>query len=520
MAIKKNSNFGNGHFTGNGCKQCSTGGNTTSSTSSCGCVTNLGYIANSASGFVISSTGNNAIVPLANSTLAGLLSPAQFLILESIIDTDTIFTITQNSTYVELIDDGTPENSIINFVVNGIQVGSVGLDGDMPKWTLDGILDPTVFAATPIDTATRDTLGNVAGYFIYNLDNSFFEYNDGSTWITFAGGGGGATNLGTSLASNAVIVTSSTGTDAIIPAATTSLAGAMSSTDKTNLTGAVNSIGTPTLNISNVLTIPYTSVNGSTTLVSVDMSALSSTSYTDEEAQDATGSILVDSTTIDFTYTDSTPAITASVKISSTAGNIISVSGSGLYATNTTTANNGITRTGNNIQLGGLLVQNTTIDGDGNILSLSNLAELVINAASITIESANTTNIIGATSVTLNSSGGSYKMVSLPAKILETDVIYYNSSTDTLVKGSKYSSTTSFSSVADRTKDVILLNGTTISLPAANTVQDRVWCFKNISTTVDVIINAPDNIDGTDSLEILPLANARIMSDGVTYWII
>lgn len=38
------------------------------------------------------------------------------------------------------------------------------------------------------------------------------------------------------------------------------------------------------------------------------------TTYTDEEAQDAVGTILVDSTTIDFTYADATPSITASVK--------------------------------------------------------------------------------------------------------------------------------------------------------------------------------------------------------------
>lgn len=35
--------------------------------------------------------------------------------------------------------------------------------------------------------------------------------------------------------------------------------------------------------------------------------------YSDEEAQDAVGTILVDSSTIDFTYSDATPSITASV---------------------------------------------------------------------------------------------------------------------------------------------------------------------------------------------------------------
>ncbi|MDF2747923.1 MAG: hypothetical protein K0S98_2210 [Propionibacteriaceae bacterium] len=38
------------------------------------------------------------------------------------------------------------------------------------------------------------------------------------------------------------------------------------------------------------------------------------TAYTDEMAQDAVGAMLVDGTTIDFTYTDATPALTAEVK--------------------------------------------------------------------------------------------------------------------------------------------------------------------------------------------------------------
>jgi len=35
--------------------------------------------------------------------------------------------------------------------------------------------------------------------------------------------------------------------------------------------------------------------------------------YTDEQAQDAVGGILVDSSTIDFTYSDATPSITADI---------------------------------------------------------------------------------------------------------------------------------------------------------------------------------------------------------------
>lgn len=55
--------------------------------------------------------------------------------------------------------------------------------------------------------------------------------------------------------------------------------------------------------------------------VSIDLSELSTTTlpegsnlyYTDERAQDAVGAMLVDSGTIDFTYTDATPALTAIV---------------------------------------------------------------------------------------------------------------------------------------------------------------------------------------------------------------
>jgi len=36
--------------------------------------------------------------------------------------------------------------------------------------------------------------------------------------------------------------------------------------------------------------------------------------YTDEQAQDAVGSILVDSSTVDFTYNDAAPSITATAR--------------------------------------------------------------------------------------------------------------------------------------------------------------------------------------------------------------
>lgn len=51
--------------------------------------------------------------------------------------------------------------------------------------------------------------------------------------------------------------------------------------------------------------------------VTVAANGSAGTSYTNEEAQDAVGTILVDSATIDFTYDDATPSITAIVKADS-----------------------------------------------------------------------------------------------------------------------------------------------------------------------------------------------------------
>lgn len=55
-------------------------------------------------------------------------------------------------------------------------------------------------------------------------------------------------------------------------------------------------------------------VGSGLTLSSGTLSASGGGSYTDEEAQDAVGGILTDTSTIDFTYSDGTPSITADVK--------------------------------------------------------------------------------------------------------------------------------------------------------------------------------------------------------------
>jgi len=65
------------------------------------------------------------------------------------------------------------------------------------------------------------------------------------------------------------------------------------------------------------MTDAVSSVNGQTGVVSLDSDDISEGStnlyFTDERAQDAVGTILVDSASIDFTYNDGTPSITAAV---------------------------------------------------------------------------------------------------------------------------------------------------------------------------------------------------------------
>lgn len=83
------------------------------------------------------------------------------------------------------------------------------------------------------------------------------------------------------------------------------------------------------------------SVNGQAGVVVLDTDDIAEGAnlyFTDERAQDAVGTILVDSATVDFTYNDGTPSITASVKNNSIDENMLtaSVAGDGLAGGNGT----------------------------------------------------------------------------------------------------------------------------------------------------------------------------------------
>lgn len=77
----------------------------------------------------------------------------------------------------------------------------------------------------------------VAGQVYYSsADVTFYGWN-GTTWLNLGNQGAGNCDLSFSRDGTTVTVISSTGNDAILPVATTSLAGVMSATDKTKLDG-------------------------------------------------------------------------------------------------------------------------------------------------------------------------------------------------------------------------------------------------------------------------------------------
>src|SRR6187402_2131472 len=122
----------------------------------------------------------------------------------------------------------------------------------------------------------------------------------------------GATNLTYTPSSTQGMVNSDTGTDAVIPLADSTNAGLLKPSKYTVLENTTN---TNSGDQTSIVGIAGTKVQYNTSLTDGDFLFVGDiTTYTDEEAQDAVGNILVDSSTIDFTYDDSTPNITAIVK--------------------------------------------------------------------------------------------------------------------------------------------------------------------------------------------------------------
>jgi hypothetical protein len=117
---------------------------------------------------------------------------------------------------------------------------------------------------------------------------------------------GGATNLAYTPSPTNGVVTSDTGTDATIPLANGTNAGLLSPTEKSEIASAVQPSDLGAVATSN----DYNDLDNLPTIPSA---------YTDEQAQDAVGNILTDSTEIDFQYNDGTPSISANLRNNSIA---------------------------------------------------------------------------------------------------------------------------------------------------------------------------------------------------------
>ena len=77
-------------------------------------------------------------------------------------------------------------NTQIDFVVNGVTAGMVTETAGVPKWTLNGILDPVAYAGTARTIAQRNALTPAAGWLVYVVDGAINEYQmwDGAAWVS------------------------------------------------------------------------------------------------------------------------------------------------------------------------------------------------------------------------------------------------------------------------------------------------------------------------------------------------
>ena len=171
-------------------------------------VTNLGYIPTANTGEVTSSTGLNATIPAATITEAGLMTATDKNTLDNIVIADV-------------------KDSIITIEAGeGLETG-----GD---FTLNQALPETI-VINHINTAGNKHIPSGGA-----VDQVLGYSSDGiAVWVTLPDAA--VTNLGYTSNANIGTITSSTGTDATIPSATTRVAGLITGTDKTNL-DALNSI--------------------------------------------------------------------------------------------------------------------------------------------------------------------------------------------------------------------------------------------------------------------------------------
>ncbi len=192
-------------------------------------ITNLDYVAAVSQGTVTSDTGDNAVIPLADGTNAGLFSAAE----------KTKLTNIEANAKDDQVASEVPSTASGNLVATNVQDALDELQGDIDALDAEtnnltithneGDVDVAIQNGTDITIEAADA--TQAGVMTKAQAIKLEGIDEGAaTNVT--------TNLSTDQSSTTeVIVESSDGTDATIASATGSIAGVMSAADKTKLDG-------------------------------------------------------------------------------------------------------------------------------------------------------------------------------------------------------------------------------------------------------------------------------------------
>ena len=231
---------------------------------SVGGATNLSATVASDSVTINSDTGTDAVIPLANTSVSGVMSPAQVTKLDSVANGATA-----NSSDAQLRDRSTHTGS-----------QTAGTISDFSE---------------AVDDRVASLL--VAG------TNVSLNYNDVANTLTInatgGGGGGSGANLSTTLSPTDVIVNSDTGTDATIPAADGTNAGVMLPAQVTKLAG-----------IATGATVNDTDANLKNRANHTGTQLAATISNFSEATDDRVASLLVAGTNVTLNYNDAANTLT------------------------------------------------------------------------------------------------------------------------------------------------------------------------------------------------------------------
>lgn len=259
---------------------------------------NLGYTTAASTGTVTSSTGTDATIPAATTSLAGLLTSADKTKLDGIAAGAQV-NVATNLGYTTAASTGTVTSSTgTNATLPAATTSLAGLLTGADKTKLDGIqAGAQVNVATNLAYTTGASTGTVTSSTGTNATipaattsvAGLLTSSDKSKLDGIAAGAqvNVATNLSNTPAASTLTVNSSTGNNTTLPAATTSAAGVMTSADKSKLngiasgaqTGTVTSVSggtglTGTVTTSGSINLANTAVSpGSYTLASITVDA-------------------------------------------------------------------------------------------------------------------------------------------------------------------------------------------------------------------------------------------------------